>query len=118
VSQNVLDEMSPSALRRARRLVSDEKIARGIKTPEAIKIVAREAGLLPGTLERLFSGRLKHIERIAGHIDALLDRKLTQKISNLQHELYLARAARSVGSADLDRAEATLEEARRALGKA
>ena len=115
--QSFLDEISASALFRARRLVADEKIARGIKTPEAIKIVAREAGLLPGALERLFGGRLKHIERIAGHIDALLDRKLTQRISSLQHELYLARALRSAGQADLDRAETALEEARRALGK-
>jgi hypothetical protein len=118
VSQNSLDILSAATLTRARRLIRDESAARGINLPEARRIVAGEAGLMPGTLENLERGRIKNIERIARSLDELLEKKIERRIATLQHELELCRAARSVAPADLDRAEAALAEARRALGKA
>ena len=116
--QNFSDILAATTLKRARRLINDERVSRGINLPEARRIVAGEAGLMPGTLENLERGRIKNIERIARSLDDLLEKKIERRIATLQHELALCRAARIVVPADLDRAEAALAEARRALGKA
>lgn len=101
----------------ARRLIAEEGLVRGVKRPEARRIVAREAGVTPGSLENLERGRLKHADRIAARLHALLASKIEQRIARLQHELFLARETGRVGRADLERAEAALETARKALGK-
>lgn len=102
----------------ARRLIADERLARGIKLPEALSLIAREAGLSPGTLQNLLRGRLKRVEYVAGKLQALRIRKIEQRIAVLQHELVLARLSSVVPEVDLARAEAALQEALRALGKA
>jgi hypothetical protein len=107
--------MTAAAL--AKRLINDERVSRGIKLPEAREVIAREAGVSPGSLENLGRGRLKYIDRISGRLNALLVKKIEQRISSLSHELELARAAKTSSAADLGRAEAFLAEARKALGK-
>jgi len=101
----------------ARQLIAEEKVYRGVKRPEARAIIAREAGLAPGTLRNLECGRLKHLDRVLGPLNALVTRKLEQRIASLTHELELARAAQSLPKIDLDRAQAALREAAQALGK-
>ena len=101
----------------ADRLVGEEMLTRRVKRPEARKIVAREAGIPPGSLESLGRGRLKHIDRIAGKINDLRIRKLEEKLASVQHELAVAKAMGLVAKADIDRAELALKDAREALGK-
>ena len=114
---NFLDGVTKMAASVARRLIAEERMVRGIKRPEARRIVAYEAGLTPGSLENLERGRLKNVDRVAAKLHALLARKIERRIASLQHELFLAQQASRVGSIDLERAEAALEEAKRALGK-
>ena len=101
----------------ASRLIREEMLSRGVKFPEARKIVAREAGVSPGSLESLSRGRLKYVDRIADRINGLLIKKIEQKIESLKHELEIAKSVGNITRVDMDRAEASLEEARRALGK-
>ena len=106
-----------SAANIAKRLIADEKLISGVKLPEALATIARQAGLCPGTLQRLLRGRLKHVDRVSGKLQTLRVQKIEQRISALEHELVLARLSSAVPEVDLERAEAALEEARRALGK-
>lgn len=106
-----------SALSVAERLVSEEMLASRVKRPEARAIVAREAGISPGSLESLSRGRLKFIDRIADKLNGLLVRKIEERIASLQHELEVARLIGDTSEVDLGRAEAALEEARKAIGK-
>jgi hypothetical protein len=101
----------------ADRLVGEEMLTRRVKRPEARKIVAREAGITPGSLESLGRGRLKHIDRIAGKLNAFRIRKLEEKLLSVQHELAIAKAMGVASQVDIDRAEAALQDAREALGK-
>lgn len=48
-----MDDIAMMAVSVAQRLIAEERLARGVKRPEARKIVAREAGLAPGSLENL-----------------------------------------------------------------
>lgn len=102
----------------AERLVGEEMLVRRIKRPEARRIIAREAGISPGSLESLARGRLKFIERIADKLNVLLVRKIEQRIAALEQELAIAKAIGSASQIDLDRAEAAIQEARKALGQA
>ena len=101
----------------ADRLVGEEMLIRNIKRPEARKIIAREAGISPGSLESLGRGRLKYLDRIADKLNGLLVRKIEQRIVSLEQELRIAKALGGSSQIDLGRAEAALEEARKALGK-
>ena len=112
-----MERVTMSVVGLAERLVGEEMLTRGIKRPEARKIVAREAGIAPGSLENLSRGRLKHHDRITAKLHVLLVRKIEQRIDALQHELFLAREAGRADPVDLDRAEAAIQEARKALGK-
>jgi hypothetical protein len=114
---NLLESLSMYASRVADRLVGEEMLASRVKRPEAREIVAREAGIAPGSLESLGRGRLKNIDRIASKLNALLVRKIEQRISSLEQELAIAKAIGSAPQVDLERAEAALDEARQALGK-
>lgn len=103
----------------ALRLIDEEEIRSCVKRPEALRIIAREAGLAPGSLENLARGRLKHVGRIAGNIYALYVKKLELQISECQTLLAVARAgALASPEIDIPGAEAALEAARRCLGKA
>ena len=101
----------------AARLIAEEA-ARGVTRPVARAIIARQAGIAPGTLENLERGRLKYIDRVAGRLNELLARKIERKIAELEFELESIMAARSrVGEVDVLRAQAALDEARRCIGK-
>lgn len=115
--RNILDGVAMTAASVARRLIADERLASRVKTPEARRTIARQAGLTTGTLENLERGRLKFVDRVAGRLNALLVNKIEQRIQQLQHELEIARACQTLPQPDLERAEASLQEARRALGK-
>jgi hypothetical protein len=100
----------------ARELVGVEKARRSIKTDEARRVVARQIGVAPGALERLLAGRLVHIERIADRINAYVSNSLQRQIASLEHEIHLARLASArPDDSDILRAQAALEEARKAL---
>ena len=101
----------------AERLVGEEMLSRGVKRPEARQIVAREAGITPGSLENLSRGRLKYVERVSHRLHALLVRKIEQRINVLQHELHVAREVGRIDSFDLERAETALQEAKVAIRK-
>jgi hypothetical protein len=101
-----------------KKLIEQEKIRSGIKLPAARRKIAREAGITPGSLENLLRGRLKHVDRIASRIHSLRIKKIEQELAALERELEITR--KRVGSdpeIDLDRAEAALVDARRALGR-
>ena len=100
----------------AERLVAWERERHGVGTKEARQNVARQARISPGSLQRLADRRLKFVDRIAGPLNELLIRTIERKITDLEHELRLAKS-RSSPVVDLARAEAALCEARRALGK-
>ena len=101
----------------ADRLVGEEMLTRRVKRPEARKIIAREAGITPGSLESLGRGRLKFHERIASKLHVLLVKKLEERMYSLQHELEIAKALVDSNPVDIGRAEAALAELKDALGK-
>ena len=114
---NLVDGVRMSAVALARRMIAEERVSRSVKLPEARAIIAREAGLLPGSLENLLRGRLVHIDRIAARLNGLLIAKLERKLSATQHDLAIARASRRISEADLAGVEAALDAAREVLGK-
>ena len=81
------------------------------------KVIAREIGVLPGSIENLCRGRLKHVDRIAGQVNAFLIKKIEQRLKSLEQELAIAKAMGVTPKVDLDSAEFALETARKALGK-
>lgn len=116
--RRVQDDKSAETAVAAERLISWECEARGITRRMARVIVAREAGIAPGSIENLLAGRLKVVEKIAGRLNALLVARIERQIGELEHELALARlAARRRHPVDIGRAEAALREARAALGR-
>ena len=113
----LLEKVAVSLANAVQRTIHQEMVDRGLKWPEAAKVIAREIGVLPGSIENLCRGRLKHIDRIAGQVNAFLIRKIEQRISSLERELAIAKAMGASPQIDLDRAEAALQQAREALGK-
>jgi hypothetical protein len=100
----------------AERIIKETMIERGLKKPDARRVVAKEAGVKPGTLERLGNGSLIHVERITDRINAYVVRRLERKIAQAEHELAIARLAsnRPDESRILD-AQAALDMAKKAL---
>lgn len=110
------DEMSVAEI--AEIAVREIMIERRVKKQEARAIVAREAGVLPGAIERLARGRLVYVQRIEQNIRAYAVRRMQEKLTRLAHDLYVARlASEGKGDIDLARAQAAYCEAMRALGK-
>lgn len=106
--------MSIAAL--SERLVEETMIEQGVKKPEARRIVAREAGIAPGALERLASNRLVHVERIADRISAYVIRRIEKKMAQLECELEAAkRAAARPDDARIFAAMSALDEAKRLM---
>lgn len=100
----------------AERIIRETMIERGLKKPDARRVVAKEAGIKPGALERLGNGSLVHVERITDRINAYVVQRLERKIAQVEHELAIARlTADRTGEADIGRARAALEDAKRAL---
>ena len=101
-----------------KELVGIEKARLGVKTDEARKIIARRVGVAPGSLERLLSGRLVHIDRITDRVNLYVAKRLTNQIAALEHEIEMARRMPvGVERGDIERAEAAVAEAKRALRK-
>ena len=110
------DEMSVAVSSLTERIVRETMIAHGVKKGDARRIVARDAGIAPGALERLAGGRLVHVDRITEKLQAYVIRHIERQIIALQHELEIARiASERPDEADILRAEAALEEAKKAL---
>lgn len=101
---------------RAERIIRETMVERGLKKPDARRVVAKEAGLRPGTLERLGNGSLVHLERITDRINAYVVQRLERKIAEVEHELALARiTADRTAEPDIERASIALEDAKKAL---
>jgi hypothetical protein len=101
-----------------KQLIGHEKAARGVKTEEARKIIARKVGVPPGSIERLLAGRLVHIERISDRINEYVAKRLEAQIRALEHEIEMARRMPvGVENGDIERAVAAVEQAKRALKK-
>lgn len=100
----------------AEKIIRETMVERGMKKPDARRLVAKEAGLKPGALERLGNGSLVHVERLTDRINAYVVQRLERKIADVEHELALARltADRTV-EPDIGRARAALDDAKRAL---
>ena len=112
------DDRMSSIASVSERIIREVMIERGVKKPEARKIVAREMSVAPGSLDNLQRGRLVHVERLVERINAYLVRRIEKKIAQLEGELATARlASRRAGEIDVLRAETALIEARKALGK-
>lgn len=100
----------------AERIIRETMVEHGMKKPDARRLVAREAGIKPGTLERLGNGSLVHIERITDRINAYVVRRLERKIAEFEQELAIARLANSSpDEPGIVRAAAALEDAKKAL---
>ena len=115
--RNLLEKASMSLAAAVQRSIHQEMVDRGVKWPEASKVIAREIGVLPGSIENLCRGRLKHIDRIAGKVNEFLIKRIEQRIRSLEQELAIAKAMGVTPKVDLDSAEFALETARKALGK-
>ncbi|MCX7898492.1 MAG: hypothetical protein N2444_00115 [Methylocystis sp.] len=107
-----------SAVSTINELIMTARARHGVKTPEARRIVAREIGVKPGSIERLLAGRLVNVEKIVDRVSAHVARRIERKIEELEREIELARLSRNPPcEADIARAEAALEEARKAIGE-
>jgi hypothetical protein len=98
------------------RIIRETMAERGLKKPDARRVVAKEAGVKPGTLERLGNGSLVHVERITDRINAYVVRRLERKIAESEHDLAIARlTAARADDVGILRAAAALDEAKKAL---
>ena len=98
------------------RIIRETMAERGLKKPDARRVVAKEAGVKPGTLERLGNGSLVHVERITDRINAYVVRRLERKIAEFEHDLAIARlTAERADDPGILRAAAALDEAKKAL---
>ncbi len=103
----------------AERLIAEEARRSAVKRPVARAIVAREAGVSPGSLENLERGRLKFVDRIAGKLNDLLVRKIERSIAELESEIAVIRASPGDARAvDVVGAAAAIEKAKSCLGRA
>ena len=109
----VLSQVASSA----ERIIREVMIEQGLKKPDARRVLAREIGVAPGAIERLCNGTLVHFERVADRLNAYMVRRIERQIARLEGELVIARlAARRPDEVDLAKAEAALEDAKRAIG--
>jgi hypothetical protein len=99
------------------RLVREAMLERNMKKPDARKVVAREIGVTPGTLENLSRGRLVNIDRIAARINAYAVKRIHRQIARLEHDIKVARVvAAGTDLPDFDAAQAALEKAKSLMG--
>ena len=116
--QKKKDSAMSSVAATIKELIGVEKARRGVKTEEARKIIARNVGVAPGSLERLLRGRLVHIDRITDRVNSYVAKRLETQIATLEHEIEMARRMpMGVERGDIERAEAAVAEAKRALRK-
>ena len=109
--------MQGSVATLADQLVRSEMLLSGAKRCDAEKTVARKAGVLPGTMENLRRGRLKHAHGIGERLRGLLVAQIERQIAALETEVRIARET-SFGAveADVVGAEIALKKARECLG--
>lgn len=76
------------------RTLEDREAARsGATLREVRPVVARHAGVMPGTLENLRNGRLKSIAaHVYARLRAAVIRELENEVRHLEHELISLRA--------------------------
>jgi hypothetical protein len=117
MSPNFMEKASIALSSMAGRMIGEVMLDKGVKRPQARAIIAREAGISPGSLESLSRGRLKYTDRIASKLNALRIRKLEEHMLLLQHELAIAKTMDAHSKVDLTKAEVALADARKALGK-
>ena len=115
MSPNFMEKASIALSSMAGRMVGEVMLDKGVKRPEARGIVAREAGISPGSLESLSRGRLKYTDRIAGKLNALRVRKLEENMLLLEHELAIAKRVDAHSDDEVDKAETLLKAAKKAL---
>ena len=102
-----------TALGIAERMVSTEMIERGVKRPEAERIVARQACISPSSIQNVRLGRIKSDETFRSKMRRAFVAFLERQIAGLEHELALARATQR--ECDFSEVETALDAARRAL---
>ena len=117
MSKSSEDKMSEAVLRIATTLTSWEAASSGLKWHDARAVVARKAGIFPGSLERLERGTLKFVDRIGHKLDDLFIAAAKRKIAAIEHEVKLARARGDECEIDLSVVVDALEKARRALDR-
>lgn len=112
------DKMSATVQHVADWLISREQRVSAVDRATARNIVAREAKVAPGALERLERGRLKFVERVAGKLDAVFIRKLESQIRELEGELAIARLrARRPDTDEIFAVASALEQAKATLSR-
>ena len=96
------------------RLERREQVKSGVTREEARRTVARMAGLLPGTLERIVRNRVKDMRlRVHQRVCSLMAREWEAEIKTLSHELEILRTLDAAGPADaVAKVESSLVEAR------
>ena len=101
------------------RLEKQEQLRSGASRDEARKVVARRAGLLPGTLERIARNRVKDMRlQVQRRVCSLMAREWEAEIKVLSHELQILQALRASAPDDsIAKVEASLWEARESLGQ-
>lgn len=102
------------------RSLEDRRCSRGMKLPEARRVLARDTGVSAGTFESLRRGRLKGVKNwIAERIRSAVIRDLQQEIARCTHELELARqAGLDPRSSDMAALETAVQKANELMGKA
>ena len=109
--------MQSSVATLADQLVRSEMLLSGAKRGDAERTVARKAGVLPGTMENLRRGRLKHAHGIGERLRRLLVAQIERQIAALETEVRIAREiALGTTEADVVGAQIALRKARECLG--
>ena len=107
--------MSPT-IEVLRRVIQAEQARSGLDRVTARSVIARRAGISPGSLENLLRGRLKNTERVEGRVNVYLERRIAQEIQGLEHDISVLRASRgNAADADILAAEAAVAAARNLL---
>lgn len=100
-------------------MVRQEMLGSRCKRPEADRVIAREIGVSPHTIENLRRERLKNVDALSTKIDLALIRRLELEIPRLMGELEMARRrARRPDADEILSAEAALATARKLLREA
>lgn len=99
------------------RLEEQVAFRSGVTVPEARKIVAREIGAAPGTLENLRNRRLKGVAvHLYERLRARILRELEKEVRALSHEItIIAATGGHLGSDQMAEARESLKAVREAL---
>lgn len=103
----------------ARRLIELEADRSGVRSAEALPVVARREGVAPGTIENILRGRVKAVAGwVRDRLRAAVIRELQAEIQRLEHELAVARLSAAHPTEDeVAAVEAALAQAKRLLSR-